>query len=270
MERRPALNRSDCLICGATENLTLEHIIPQALWARFGIDPNAEGDVRKTHTTLCARCNGATAALHTRREMLDLIQTGLPVTDATVAQMADWAFWVLLLLNLARGSHIVPERHARDLLQKRFVTHELGGVPKAWRIYAAHVSSLTPTASAPTRYEVALTFEESLYRGAGGRPIRVTVSHGDAREASLVIGIGIMVFLVLPPTASSGPGHFDRINAVAAAADLERLVPRHGEVVSLRAGSADIGVVRDLFVAPLAGDDRTLLPPTLRALFQYT
>lgn len=270
MKRRPQLNRSDCLICGATENLTLEHIIPQALWARFGIDPNAEGDVRKTHTTLCARCNGATAALHTRKEMLDLIQAGAPVTDATVAQMADWAFWVLLLLNLARGSHIVPDHHARDLLQKRFVTHEVASVPKEWRVYAARVTSLRPSAMAPRRYEVALSFEESLYRDGGGRAIGITVSRGDAREASLVIGIGVMVFLILPPTASSGAGHFDRINAVTAAADLERLVPRRGEAVRLEEGGADIGVVRDLFVAPLAGEDRTLLPPSLRALFPST
>lgn len=267
MQRRPQLNRSDCLICGATRDLTLEHIIPQALWARFGIDPNAEGDVRKTHTTLCARCNGATAALHTRKEMLDLIQTGAPVTDATVAQMADWAFWVLLLLNLERGSHIVPEHHARDLLQKRFVAHELGSVPKNWRVYAARVASLAPTTTAVKHYEVALNFEESLYRDGGGRAIGITVSHGDAREASLVIGLGVMIFLILPPTASSGAGHLDRINAVTAAADLERLVPRRGEAVRLETGNADIGVVRDLFVAPLAGDDRTLLPPSLRALF---
>lgn len=54
-----------CLLCGALADPTLEHIIPQTLWKRFGIDPNRE-DLAQFWTTLCDAHNQATSALHMR------------------------------------------------------------------------------------------------------------------------------------------------------------------------------------------------------------
>ncbi|WES65833.1 hypothetical protein P0L94_07110 [Microbacter sp. GSS18] len=266
---RPSLNRSDCLICGETNRpeLTLEHIIPQTLWRRFGVDPNQEGDVRKTHTTLCKRCNDATSRLHSRTEMMELIEKGTPATDMAIGQMADWVFWILLLLALERGDSIVPADVARRLLHSRFVTHTATGIPPGWRVYAARVATLEHQGTAVQEsYEVLTAFGNMGVTSAAGHAIGFTGRSGAAVQSALTIGIGSMGFLVLPPTESSGPNHLDRVDAAAAENGLERLVPRRGAVATLTVGAADVGALRDIFVSPFEGSDRSLLPQRLRSL----
>jgi len=270
---RPPLSRPDCLICGETDTrtLTLEHIIPQALWRRFGVDPNQTGDVRKTHTTLCERCNGATSRIHSRPEMLDLIEAGKPVTPAASEQMADWVFWVLLLLGLEQGDNIVPDHEARAILRGRFVDHTIPGIPSGWRVYAAHVSTLdNQGTTVSSKHEVVTKVSQGTVTDAAGSRIGMTQGPGVAVQAALAIGIGSMGFLVLPPTESSGPGHQDRVDAAAAANGLERLVPRRGDTITLTKSNADVGVFRDIFVGPWFGTNRDLLPERLRALLDQT
>jgi hypothetical protein len=95
-----------CLICGTTDELTVEHIIPQTLWKRFGLDPDHD-DLARYRTTLCQTHNQATSALHRRSEAIRLIATGEPVTTKTLAHLADWAVWVTLLLGLANGHGVL-------------------------------------------------------------------------------------------------------------------------------------------------------------------
>lgn len=135
----------ECLICGATTDLTVEHIIPQTLWNRFGIDPNGAGDVAKTRTILCSTCNSATGQLHERGAMLDLIAEGVPVTKQTLRQLADWTFWVTILLGLARGVGVLPLSEARSWLRDRFFSSNRAGVPRGLRVYAGRSADPLPT-----------------------------------------------------------------------------------------------------------------------------
>jgi hypothetical protein len=74
-----------CLLCGVLDDPTVEHIIPQTLWNRFGIDPDCE-NLAQFRTTLCEPHNQATSALHRRIEMMELIETGEHVTRKTLQQ----------------------------------------------------------------------------------------------------------------------------------------------------------------------------------------
>lgn len=265
---RPPLNRTDCLLCGEADVtlLTLEHIIPQALWKRFGVDPNGPGGVAMTHTTLCKRCNDATSTLHDRTQMLDLIETGAPVTKVTLDQVSDWIFWVLLLLSYARDDNAVPAQVAHKLLHDRFVTRAKVTLPRGWRIYAAHTTTLEATHTSPVRHEVLTTISSHGYADAGGRIIGVTFGSNRTVQVALTIGIGRMAFLVLPPTESSGHDHLDRIDAAAAANGLQRIHPMRGVVPQLPEVTVDVPALRDIFVAPCEGDDRSLLPEAVREL----
>lgn len=91
-----------CLLCGSLEEPTVEHIIPQALWKRFGLDPDHD-DLARFRTDLCFTHNQATSVLHQRSEMMDLIETGSPITKKTLQHLGDWIVWITLLLSLARG-----------------------------------------------------------------------------------------------------------------------------------------------------------------------
>lgn len=125
------------MLCGADQDLTIEHIIPQALWRRFGIDPDRP-TLADYKTILCERHNQATSALHRRPDLLDLIETGEPVTRRTLTHLGDWAVWVTLLLGLARGSGVLGETVTRDVLLRRFDANA-GGTPRGVRVYAARV-----------------------------------------------------------------------------------------------------------------------------------
>ncbi len=68
-------NLGPCVICGDLDNPTLEHIIPQALLLRMGVEPATTADHPFT-TSLCNDCNTATSKLHNNTDLLDLIETG--------------------------------------------------------------------------------------------------------------------------------------------------------------------------------------------------
>lgn len=266
---RPPLNRTDCLLCGETDVtlLTLEHIIPQTLWNRFGIDPNGSGDVRKTHTTLCEACNGATSRLHQRSEMLDLLETGTPVTDTTLRQVADWIFWVLLLLHYSRGDKVIPPEVAHKLLHDRFVSRTTGALPRGWRIYAARTTTLASSGASPrTRYDVVTAHNTGRRTNGAGRLIGLAFGTSRSVQAALTVGIGKLIFLILPPTEQSGPNHLDRVDAAARENGLERIQPLRGTAPTLPMVTVDVHRVRDIFLNPFEGDDHTLLPESLRAL----
>jgi hypothetical protein len=136
-----------CLLCGAIADPTLEHILPQTLWKRFGIDPNRE-DLAQFWTTLCDAHNQATSALHARPDMMSLIETGEPVTRKTLDHLSDWAVWVTLLFALERGSGVLGAEASRELLLRRFSTGH-GGTPKGFRVYAARVAGYVEPADPP-------------------------------------------------------------------------------------------------------------------------
>ena len=266
---RPPLDRSDCLLCGETDLslLTLEHIIPQALWKRFDIDPNGPGDVRKTHTTLCQSCNGATSKLHHRPEMLDLIETGAPVTNTTLRQLADWIFWVLLLLHYSRDDKVVPSEVTGKLLRDRFVSRTTGALPRGWRIYAARTTTLDGSGTSPlTRYDVVTTHNTGRRTDRDGRLIGMAFGTSRSVQAALTIGIGKLVFLILPPTDESGPNHLDRIDSAARENGLELIQPLRGTAPTLPMVPVDVYRVRDIFLNPFEGDDHSLLPESVRLL----
>lgn len=79
----PPAGDKPCLLCGAVDDPTDEHIIPQTLWNRFGIDPN-QPHLARFRTDLCGRHNQATSALHQRTEVMELIEHGEPVSAKTL------------------------------------------------------------------------------------------------------------------------------------------------------------------------------------------
>lgn len=261
---------SQCLICGSTDDLTVEHIIPQTLWKRFGIDPNmSEGDVFKTRTTLCRSCNAGTASLHERGEMMTLIETGDPITKRTLQHLADWGFWVLLLLGLSRGTAVVPEDAARELLVSRFSLRVATSIPKGVRVYAGVATTLEPSPSSPpSSFAVARVDDPNVYCNGEGEAIGMTARGGQSLQAAQSIGLGKAVLLVLGPTLSSGPGHEARLDEAAGAVALTRIHPLPPKVPELGPREYDLAAVRDLFMSLPFGDDFSLLPGPLRRLME--
>lgn len=259
-----------CLICGSTEELTVEHIIPQTLWKRFGVDPNTPGgDVPKTRTTLCRSCNAGTAELHRRSDMMALIETGTPITKRSVQHLADWAFWVLLLLGLARGSSVVAEQVARALLLARFATRESTSIPKGVRVYAGIATTLegSPLPETPS-FAVARTNGPGVYRNRAGEARGMTAFSGQPLPAAQSIGLGKIVVLVLESTESSGADHEGRLDLAATAVGLTRIHPLPSTVPHSEAREYDLHAVRDLFVTAPFGNEFSLLPEPLRWLLQ--
>lgn len=79
------------------------------------MDLNRE-DLAVYRTDLCVPHNKATSALRQRTQMMDLIETGEPVTRTTLRHLGDWAVWVTLLLGLARGSGVLGAEASREFL----------------------------------------------------------------------------------------------------------------------------------------------------------
>lgn len=261
---------SECIICGSTTNLTVEHIIPQALWKRFGVDPNAtSGDVPKTRTTLCSPCNSATAALHNRTDMMALIETGSPTNKKTLQHLADWAFWVLLLLGLARGNGVVPADDARALLRARFVDRTAPSVPRGVRVYAGVATTLEPSSpTATTSFSVARIDDPSVLRDHAGEAMGMSARFGQPLQATQSIGIGKVVLLVLGPTQFSGAGHEARLDLAAATVGLTPIHPLQDPIPELVPSEYDLEAIRDLFVSVPFGTDDSLLPMRLQGLIR--
>jgi hypothetical protein len=255
-----------CLICGATNDITVEHIIPQTLWRRFGVDPNGEGDVAKTRTTLCKVCNGATSKIHQWADVMDLIQNGQPVTRTALAHLAEWTFWVTLLLGLANGRAVVPEAEARDLLRRRFASSHSVSIPKGLRVYAAVTPDLGARPANPvSSHAVALVGDPTVYTDSASKPIGHRAHVGMSLQAATAIGLGTVVLLVLARTHPSGPDHETRVDRAVATIGLTRIHPPTGPVPTLSPTTASVEAAHLLFVKqPLAATDLTLLPEATR------
>ena len=126
-------------MCGTLADPTLEHIIPQTLWKRFGIDPNRE-DLAQFWTTLCDSHNQATSALHAASD--DEPDRALRSRDPQEpGAPRRWAVWVTLLFGLERGSGVLGAEASRELLLRRFDTVR-AGTPKGVRVYGAWVADM--------------------------------------------------------------------------------------------------------------------------------
>lgn len=266
-----SLESEECLICGSTTDLTVEHIIPQTLWNRWGIDPNRD-DLAVFTTRLCGLHNSATGALHEREDMMRLIDTGERVSKRTLSHLADWAIWVTLLLGLARGSSVLDAETSRAWLLHRF-THDAstgpgGGPPKGTRVYAARVTLLVK-ADAPTRkYVLALRGDSRVILDAQQEPCGLSFRAGVINAAES-IRVGELVLLVLGPTYSSGQDHTERLDAAAVGVGLERIFPPAVTLPALVPAPIDLDDVSRLFTVLPFGGDLSLLPPRMQALSAF-
>ncbi len=253
-----------CLLCGTVEDLTVEHIIPQTLWSRFGIDPNRD-DLARFRTTLCVRHNQATSALHSRNDMMKLIETGEPVTRTTLRQLGDWAVWVTFLLSLARGSGVLGAAAARDALLRRFDAAE-GGPPKGMRVYAARATDHVGHTGPPvTPYALALCGDTRVLLDHGGQPTGFSVRGGPI-TASESIGLGRVALLVVGRTYTSGVEHHKRLDEAVAQVGLQRILPLSGRVPYLSPRPVSMSDVSKLFTVVPFGADLSLMPKAIQAL----
>jgi hypothetical protein len=250
----------ECLLCGRSDEPTSEHIIPQALWRRFGIDPDRD-DLARYRTTLCHSHNQATSALHRRPEMLDLIETGEPVTPKTLRHLADWAVWITLLLALARGSGVLGVDESRNLLLRRFDSDK-AGTPKGMRVYAARVSEYIARDNGPS-HALALYGDSRVLVDQEGSPIGFSVRTGPV-NASESIGLGRVALLVVGRTHPSGPGHTDRLDSAAASLGLQRILPLSTDMPDLPPTGISMSEVGKLFTVIPGGADVSLFPASLR------
>lgn len=259
-----------CLICGSDARLTLEHIIPQTLWERWGVDPNRD-DLAVFRTGLCESHNQATGTLHRREDMMHLVDTGGPITKRTLNQLADWAVWVTLLLGLARGSGVLDAETSRAHLRDRFTIKSgsaRGGPPRGTLVYAARITDLIEAAdSRQPSYFLALQGDPRVHLDAQGKPLGVSVQSGPV-NASESIRVGSLVLLVVGPTHSSGPGHRERLDAVAAQVGLERIFPLLDPLPALSPTSINMSRVSRLFTVVPFGAEPSLAPVALQAFWQ--
>ena len=253
-----------CLMCGTLADPTLEHIIPQTLWKRFGIDPNRE-DLAQFWTTLCDSHNQATSALHMRPDMMSLIETGEPVTRKTLEHLGDWAVWVTLLFGLERGSGVLGAEASRELLLRRFDT-DRAGTPKGVRVYAARVADYVEPADPPiVPYVLALYGDSRVFLDAAGEPCGFSIQYGPV-NASESIGVGKLALLVVGRTYSSGPDHNERLDTAAAHVGLERIHPLGATLPTLNPTSISMNDVSKIFTVVPLGADMSLMPENIRAL----
>jgi hypothetical protein len=251
-----------CLLCGTTEDLTWEHIIPQALWRRFGIDPYRD-DLAQFSTTLCGQHNKATSVLHARPDMLNLIETGEPITRKTLAHLADWAVWVTLLLGLERGSGVLGAQASRDLLRRRF-EGDLAGLPKGVRVYAAQVDDYVEPATPPVvPFVLALYGDSRVVLDYANQPCGYEIQVGPV-NASESIRVGKLALLVVGRTYPSGLDHNDRIDSAAASVGLERIHPPASTLPPLDPAKINMHDVAKIFTVIPFGADVSLLPEPIR------
>lgn len=255
-----------CLLCHEKDNPTVEHIIPQTLWNRFGIDPDRE-DLAVYRTTLCGRHNDATSVLHERTDMMELIDSGEPVTPRTLQHLSDWAIWLTLLLGLARGPGVLGPEVSRDLLLRRFDDGDGSGA-RGVRVYAARVSGyVDPAEPAITQYVLALHQDASVLLDPQGRPTGFAVAEGPV-NASESIGLGRVALLVVGRTYSSGPGHNDRLDQVAGQVGLERIHPLPTSPPRLTPRPVSMKDINSLFTVMPLGADPSLMPPAISAMWR--
>lgn len=256
-----------CLICESTQELTTEHLVPGTFWREVGVDPESD-DVDSWVTTLCRSCNCATGALHARRDVIDFIANGNEVTRSGLVKVADWAYWVTLLLNLHRGRGVVHKGQARSLLQERFSNaHAGGGMPKGVRVFAARVSEYIddPSRKSPS-YAVARVGDPLIDLDSRGTPLGARLAIGSPVGAADVIGWRHAATMVLGRTYSSGSRHEERVDKAALSVGFERVHPPD-EKLALPERPIDLNRARGLFMSvPFSASDLSLLPKSLRAI----
>ncbi|MEU4607595.1 hypothetical protein AB0F43_31810 [Kribbella sp. NPDC023972] len=264
IRRAPVASSSECLICGALDDLTVEHIVPQTLWNRFGIDPDRE-DLARFRTALCYPHNKATSVLHERTEMMELIETGDPVTRKTLLHLGDWAVWVTLLLGLARGTGVLGTDASRTMLFRRFDTDQ-AGTPKGVRVYAARVTEyVEPAEPHVPSYALALRGDSRVLLDQAGKPCGFSVREGPI-NASESIGLGKVVLLVVGETYSSGPDHLIRLDQAAARVGLQRILPLSNSLPALKPTTISMTAVSKLFTVVPLGADLSLMPRAIQEL----
>ncbi len=245
-----------CLICGSADQATTEHIVPQTLWLRFGLDPDHE-DLERYRTTLCLSHNKDTGKLHQRTDIIELIENGGSFTKKSLGLLADWAVWVTALLGLATGEGVLPEDEARRLLRDRFGGHG-GGLPRGIRVYAARVSEYVKN-TAFTSYMVAVREDRRTVLDYAGTPVGFNACAGPI-TASESIGLGKIALLVLPRTYPSGFGHDNRLDVAAATVGMERIHPPVNTLPILTPRAIDMMAVSQVFMPVPDGQDASLLP----------
>ena len=253
-----------CLICGSADEPTVEHIIPQTLWKRFGLDPDHD-DLARYRTTLCQTHNQATSALHRRSEAMRLVATGEPVTTKTLTHLADWATWVTLLLGLANSHGVLRPEEARRLLADRF-DGRAGGLPGGIRVYVARVSEYVERTEFVS-HMVGAEHNGGKVLDHAGLPVGFSAPAGPI-TASEAIGLGEVAILVLSRTFSSGPNHSVRLDQAASSVGLELIHPLGRDTPKLIPRAVDMKAVSEVFMPPLFGDDTSLLPAAVRGMVE--
>lgn len=238
----------------------MEHIVPQALWKRFGLNPNHER-LARYRTTLCRKHNAATSQLHQRTEVLDLIEKGEPATKKSLGLLADWATWVILLLGLASGEGVLPDKEARRLLTERFDGRN-GGPPKGLRVYVARVAEYVSDTTFVS-HMVGVERDGRIVLDHAGVPIGFNARTGPI-TASEAIGLGKVAILVLARTYPSGMDHDARLDAAGATVGLDRIHPPQEDAPALAPRQVDISAVSQVFMPVMHGGDTSLLPPVVR------
>lgn len=238
----------------------MEHIVPKALWRRFGLDPDQER-LARYRTTLCRTHNEATSRLHQRTDVLDLIDKGGPITKKSVGLLADWATWVTLLVGLASGHGVLPDEEARRLLTDRFDGHN-GGLPKGLRVYISRVGEYV-SGTTFTSHMVGVQQDGRIALDHAGMPSGFSERTGPI-TATEAIGLGKIAILVLARTYSSGKDHDARLDTAAATVGLDRIHPPQEDAPELAPRPVDITAVSQVFMPVMHGTDTSLLPAPVR------
>ena len=253
----------DCLICGSSADPSIEHIIPQALWLRFGLHPDSP-DLERFRTRLCMPCNNATSRLHNSQGLLDLIEDGGPATQKSLRQLTEWAVWVTLLLGLRTGDGVVPNDQARKMLNDRFGRDKkTSGLPPGIRVYAAQVGNYVDGATDYISHQVGVECDGRIMLDHSGKPAGFTIGEQPI-TVSESLGIGKLALLVLPRTYTSGGGHKERLDAAASTVGLTRIHPFPDSIPNLSPTNIDMRAVSQVFMPLGHGSDASLAPTALR------
>jgi hypothetical protein len=257
-----------CILCGRTDGLTVEHIIPQTLLIAWGLPTGAE-ETASLRTWLCHGSNATNSAIHAREDVQRLLRTGQASRPATFNQFADWAIWVTILLGVSQEASIWPRDDALALLRNRFpcspnARPRASSAPKGTRVYAV-LSDGAAISEVHDSYAVQLRHDERVLLDPNDDPIGLTSIAGLPLHAATALQIDAVVVLVVGPTWRSGPDHEAVMDEAAAQAGLTRIHPPNA-APSLGPQSITTGAIAEIFTTdPFSVDVRTeLVPAALR------
>lgn len=270
-----------CKICGNPADKTLEHIVPKSVLKKLDLTP-AKTAAHPLTTSLCNRCNNAGSQLHNNEDLVDLIAKGVPISQKTLEDLAEWVTWVLLLLCVETETVEIIETGPAHLIGQRMVTSAspwpigdaierlkerfTGGstdLPLGVRVYAA-VFDKDVVGEIETNYAVVLENDPRHVIDEHGIPGFVP---SGGKIAAAVLVVGTLVLMVLGPTRSSGRAHDARLDAAAKSIGLASIWPRtQGPHDSLPTHTVKYTEIRNLFVAfPFEANNVELLPPDVQS-----